>query len=145
MPLFEFVVFLDEVERDGESAPGRVIVPKSNVLARDEGQASILAARQIPDAEMEHLDRIVVVVRAFLSQPSKPDRVRSEDGWAVVNEPKGPRGPLGPQGPQPFAAPQGWQSSGTVFPGATWNTISHSHTPGTYTHAHALLNKAAGG
>lgn len=31
-----------------------------------------------------------------------------------------------------------WQGSGTALPGMTW---SHSHTPGTYAHAHTLVRR----
>lgn len=67
MKLFEYAVILDEKrDRDGEiMEEGEVLVPVQSVLARDEPQAQMIAARAIPDAHIADLDRIIVVVRPF--------------------------------------------------------------------------------
>ena len=67
MTLYEFCVFLDEKrDRDNELIEkAQVIVEPTTVLASDEAQAQLLAARSIPDADMTNVDRLVVVVRPF--------------------------------------------------------------------------------
>lgn len=67
--LFEYAVILDEKrDKDDEiTDPAAIIVEPTTILARDEGQAQMLAARAIPDehAQGDRLDRIMVVVRPF--------------------------------------------------------------------------------
>jgi len=67
--LYEYAVLLDEKrDKDGEILePSEVIVPVTTVLARDDGQAQMLAARAIPEQYVENgkFDRLVVVVRPF--------------------------------------------------------------------------------
>lgn len=67
--LFEYAVILQpKVDKDGEEVEaGQIIVEPTTVLARDEGQAQMLAARAIPDehAQGGKLDRLQVVVRSF--------------------------------------------------------------------------------
>lgn len=67
--LFEYAVILQpKVDKDGEEVEaGQIIVEPTTVLARDEGQAQMLAARAIPDehAQGGKLDRLQVVVRPF--------------------------------------------------------------------------------
>lgn len=67
MKLYEYAVIRDEKEdRDGEIvSEAKVIVPPTAVLARDDAQAQLLAARSIPDDEIPELDRLTVVVRPF--------------------------------------------------------------------------------
>jgi hypothetical protein len=69
MQLFEYTVILqekrdkdDEVVEDAE-----IVVPITEVLARDAGQAQMLAARAIPEAYVNDgkIDRLTVVVRPF--------------------------------------------------------------------------------
>lgn len=67
--LYEYAVLLDEKrDKDGEiTEQAEVIVPVTNVLARDDAQAQMLAARAIPEQYVENgkFDRLVVVVRPF--------------------------------------------------------------------------------
>jgi hypothetical protein len=67
--LYEYAVLLDEKEdRDGEVVEeAEVVVPVTAVLARDDAQAQLLAARSIPDQYVKDgkLDRLTVVVRPF--------------------------------------------------------------------------------
>ncbi len=65
--LFEYTVFLQEkTDKDGEVVEeAEVLVPITVVLARDEGEVNILAARAIPDSMTEKLERITLAVRPF--------------------------------------------------------------------------------
>lgn len=69
MKMFEYAVVLNEKrDKDGEIVEeAEIIVPITQVLARDEGQAGLLAARQIPDVYINDgkLDRVQVNVRPF--------------------------------------------------------------------------------
>jgi hypothetical protein len=69
MKLYEYAVVLDE-KRDKDddiTEDSRIVVPVSTVLARDDAQAQLLAARSIPDEFVKSgkLDRLTVVVRPF--------------------------------------------------------------------------------
>ncbi len=67
--LFEYTVILQEKhDKDGEEVEkAEIVVPVTQVLARDEGQAQMLAARAIPEEMVSNgkLDRLQVVVRPF--------------------------------------------------------------------------------
>jgi len=67
--LYEYAVLLDEKrDKDGDIVEqAEVIVPVKTVLARDDAQAQMLAARAIPDQYVDNgkFDRLVVVVRPF--------------------------------------------------------------------------------
>jgi len=66
--LFEYVVTLDEKrDKDGEVVEeAKIIVPITQCLARDAGQAGLKAAKEIPDEYMDgKIDRVQVVVRPF--------------------------------------------------------------------------------
>lgn len=69
MQLYEYAVILQpKTDRDGEETePGEIVVRPQTVLARDEGQAQLLAARAIPAEHTEggKMDRLQVVVRPF--------------------------------------------------------------------------------
>lgn len=67
MQLFEYAVFKDEKrDKDGELVDAAsVIVEPVTVLATDEAQVGIKAAKAIPDEHMDDLDRIKVVLRPF--------------------------------------------------------------------------------
>lgn len=69
MQIYEYAVILNEKrDKDGEvTDDGEIVVPVTQVLARDEAQAQMLAARAIPDAMVNNgkLDRLMVVVRPF--------------------------------------------------------------------------------
>jgi len=67
--LYEYAVVLDEKrDKDDEiTEEASVVVPVTAVLARDDAQAQLLAARAIPDEYVGNgkLDRLTVVVRPF--------------------------------------------------------------------------------
>lgn len=67
--LFEYAVLLDEKrDKDGEETePAEIVVQPTTVLAKDEAQAQMLAARAIPEEMIGNgkLDRLVVVCRPF--------------------------------------------------------------------------------
>lgn len=67
MKLFEYAVILDEKrDRDEEiTEAAKLLVPPTHVLAENEAQAQMIAARAIPESEMSELDRLIVVVRPF--------------------------------------------------------------------------------
>ena len=69
MKLYEYAVILDEkVDRDDEIVEeAKVVVEPQAVLARDDAQAQLLAARSIPEEYVSNgkLDRLTVVVRPF--------------------------------------------------------------------------------
>ena len=69
MKLYEYAVVLDEKrDKDDEiTEEASVVVPVTAVLARDDAQAQLLAARAIPDEYVGNgkLDRLTVVVRPF--------------------------------------------------------------------------------
>lgn len=67
LSLFEYAVIMQpKLNKDGEVvSEGRVIVPVTTVLVKDQAQAELKAARDIPDEEIKNLDRIMVVVRPF--------------------------------------------------------------------------------
>jgi hypothetical protein len=67
--LYEYAVVLDEKrDKDDEiTDEAAVVVPVTAVLARDDAQAQLLAARAIPEEYVSNgkLDRLTVVVRPF--------------------------------------------------------------------------------
>lgn len=69
MKLYEYAVLCDEkVDRDDEVVEeAAIVVPVTTVMARDDAQAQLLAARSIPDEFVKagKLDRLTVVVRPF--------------------------------------------------------------------------------
>jgi hypothetical protein len=67
--LYEYAVVLNEKrDKDDEvTDDSQIVVPVTTVLAKDDAQAQLLAARSIPEEYVgsERLDRLVVVVRPF--------------------------------------------------------------------------------
>jgi len=67
--LYEYAVVLDEKrDKDDEvTDDSRIVVPITAVVARDDAQAQLLAARSIPEEYLANgkLDRLTVVVRPF--------------------------------------------------------------------------------
>jgi len=67
--LYEYAVVLDEKRNKDDAVveEAAVVVPVTAVLARDDAQAQLLAARSIPDEYVGNgkLDRLTVVVRPF--------------------------------------------------------------------------------
>lgn len=67
MKLFEYAMLLHpEVDRDGKTeGKTEVLKHPSTLLAQDEKQVGMLAAREIPDKHIDHLDRVEIIVRPF--------------------------------------------------------------------------------
>lgn len=67
MQLYQYAVIKNEkLNKDGEIVDeASLVVPITELLARDEDQAMLLAARQIPEDELTNIDRLVVALRPF--------------------------------------------------------------------------------
>lgn len=69
MKLYEYAVVLDEKRNkdDDITDDSRIVVAPTAVLAKDDAQAQLLAARSIPEDFLTNgkLDRLTVVVRPF--------------------------------------------------------------------------------
>jgi len=67
LELYEFAIVLQPKEdKDGNvSDPAKVLVMPTTVLASSPENATLMAAKQIPDENMDDLDRVTVVVRPF--------------------------------------------------------------------------------
>ena len=69
MKLYEYAVVLDEKrDKDDEiTDDSRLVVPITAVIAKNDEQAQLLAARSIPEEYLTNgkLDRLTVVVRPF--------------------------------------------------------------------------------
>lgn len=67
LKLFEYAILLHPVvDKDGK-ADGKTTIVKdpSRVLAKDDQQVGMLAAREVPVEHMEYLERVEIVVRPF--------------------------------------------------------------------------------
>lgn len=67
LKLFEYAVICQpKTNKDGDVVEeGLVLVPVTSLLAKDESQVNMIAARQIPEEYLDSLDRVQVVVRPF--------------------------------------------------------------------------------
>ena len=67
MKLYTYAVIKNErTDKDGETTePAKIVVTPTTILARDDAQANLMAARAIPDTELDDVDRLVIVVRPF--------------------------------------------------------------------------------
>lgn len=65
--LYQYAVLLQPKEdADGnETDPGAVLVEPTTVLAQSTGQVNIIASRAIPEANVNDLERLTLVVRPF--------------------------------------------------------------------------------
>jgi hypothetical protein len=65
--LFEYAMLLHPaLDQDGkEKGKTEIIKSPSTVLARDDKQVGILAAREIPKEHLEELERVEIIVRPF--------------------------------------------------------------------------------
>lgn len=65
--LFQYAAILQpKTTKDGVvTEPGAVIVEPTSVIAKDAEQATLLAARSIPEEHLDKLDRISLAVRPF--------------------------------------------------------------------------------
>lgn len=63
LKLFEYVVLLHPVKED----EGKTVIlkDKASILAKDEKQVGIMAAREIPKEHLDSLDQVEVIVRPF--------------------------------------------------------------------------------
>lgn len=67
LKMFEYVMLLHpELDKEGKEV-GKTTILKdvTRVLAKDDKQVGILAARDIPAENIEHLDRVEILVRPF--------------------------------------------------------------------------------
>lgn len=67
LKLFEYAVLLHpEADKDGKDI-GKTILLKepTRLLAKDEKQVGMLAAREVPAEHLEHLEQVEIVVRPF--------------------------------------------------------------------------------
>lgn len=67
LKLYQYAVIKQpKLDKDGDVAEeGSLVVDITSVLAKDDDQAQLLAARAIPEAEIANLDRLVVVLTPF--------------------------------------------------------------------------------
>lgn len=68
MNLFQVVTLLHpKVDKDGESELDTTVLGDGieTVLAADEKQAGVIAARKIPEDQIKNLSRIEIIVRPF--------------------------------------------------------------------------------
>lgn len=67
LSLFEYAVLLHpDTDKDGKPVGKSTILKQpTQLLAKDAQQVGMLAAREIPNEHLEHLDRVEVVVRPF--------------------------------------------------------------------------------
>lgn len=63
MKVFQYVAFY-QPEEDSSDRP-QIIVPIQSLLAKDEKQAALIAARAIPEEYVDRLDKVEIVVRPF--------------------------------------------------------------------------------
>lgn len=67
MRIFEFAAIYLPHERDDGKTPekARIIVQPTTILAKDEKQAAMLAARALPEDFVDKLDEVEIAVRPF--------------------------------------------------------------------------------
>lgn len=62
MNLFEYAVIYTP---KSENEPAKVLVPVTTVLANSKENATLIAARSIPEEYLDRLDQVKVAVRPF--------------------------------------------------------------------------------
>lgn len=65
--LFQYAV-ISQPKQDANgnvTEEAKIVIEPKTVLATDQTQATLLAGREIPEEELENLDRLQVVVRPF--------------------------------------------------------------------------------
>jgi hypothetical protein len=70
MKIYEYAVIhhpiaTKEQQERGEKPRSEMVVDVTRVLARDDKEASMLAARAIPEAYTDKLDRVEIALRPF--------------------------------------------------------------------------------
>lgn len=64
--LFEYAIILQEkANKDGDVKEESQLLDRGEVLARNQQDATLLAGRKIPEAHLEHLERVTLAVRPF--------------------------------------------------------------------------------
>lgn len=65
--LYEYAVILQpKIDKDGEiTEKGEVVVEPTTILANDQEQASLIAARAIPESFIDRIERLTVAIRPF--------------------------------------------------------------------------------
>ena len=68
--IFEYAIIFHQLQtkeqRDnGESQKSKLLVPPTHILAKDDKEAAVLAARAIPEDYLGKLDQVEVAVRPF--------------------------------------------------------------------------------
>ena len=68
MKLFEYTIFFTPKDSKGKviRKDCKVLVPITEILAADENEVKVLAARKIDESYLDRLDEITVGVRSFL-------------------------------------------------------------------------------
>lgn len=66
MKFFQYAIALHPTEDDRKKGLGSIVlVEVTTVLAKDAAQATMIAARAIPEHALDKLDRVEVAVRPF--------------------------------------------------------------------------------
>lgn len=66
MKLFDYaVIYQGKKDKDGEYVKKPALIKQDSILANDDKQAALVAAREIPESYLEELDKIDVVIRPF--------------------------------------------------------------------------------
>lgn len=67
LKLFEYAVLLHpELDKEGKFIGKTTLLKEpALLLAKDEQQVGMLAAREVPKEHLEHLERVEIVVRPF--------------------------------------------------------------------------------
>lgn len=64
--LYQYAVIWNPTEEQAKSGEkAKVLVEPATLLAKDDQQAYILAARKVPDDYLEQLDQVQIAVRPF--------------------------------------------------------------------------------
>jgi hypothetical protein len=69
--LFEYAILFHPKPRkigndgDTQTDPSEILVEPKRIVAKDEATVGILAAREIPEAYLDKLDSVEVIVRPF--------------------------------------------------------------------------------
>jgi len=70
MKLFEYAVLhhpapTEDEQKRGAQPKSEILVDLKRILANNEKEASVLAARDIPETHIDKLDRVEIVLRPF--------------------------------------------------------------------------------
>lgn len=67
LKLFEYCMLVHpETDKDGKDiGKTQLLKEPTRLLAKDEQQVGMLAAREVPTEHLEHLERVEIIVRPF--------------------------------------------------------------------------------